>query len=299
MNYSRLFVEKKACMDSTVLQKGRILLMNKILMRLMAVFISAFALICLAPALKAEAKDDFHYYKPVTIKQGKWTKMESSEWIESKNGTGYEKYHVYKINVPAGNGYVKIDLKRSPKQTYTRFIEIQKSLKDDNSYIQLIMGEDESSKTEKMILRKGTYYIYEYYGFNVNIRWKFVKVPDYKNYCRAKARKLVQGKKETVIITRYGSGYDKWYKIKLEKNQRITINFKKKFNKNLINNGSFRIYSSKGRGGGSPGYLEIKEKKIITEKLKKGTYYLRFCTDDDAYITYPYNEFLEYEFSWK
>ena len=70
------------------------------------------------------------------------------------------------------------------------------------------------------MIPKGTYYLWS--SEPIKIRWSFIKAPNPSNYCKAKAKKLSSGKKETVVFND-NYEYPRWYKISLTKRKTITI----------------------------------------------------------------------------
>jgi hypothetical protein len=148
-------------------------------------------------------------------------------------------------------------------------------------------------------LKKGTYYVEMYdtwygsrsaTGSKVKVSWSAVSKINKDNYCRSKAIAL---KANTIayVAQTPDNDYDRWYKIKLTKTQKVTI---------LTPYGSNSMITLF-----SPNYqtytfnVADSTQKVTADKLPAGTYYVRVSTFRPS-GSYTYNVLGRYlAFKWK
>ena len=145
-------------------------------------------------------------------------------------------------------------------------------------------------------LKKGTYYVEMYDGYSfssytptakVKFEWQDASIINKNNYCRAKAISL-DAKTAARVAQTPTQDYVRWYKIKLTKSQKLSIN---------VLNGSYSYIRVL-----SPSYTSYetsysKGTLTTTEKLSSGTYFI--CVND-MYNSYKRNVLGEYiVFKWQ
>ncbi len=191
-------------------------------------------------------------------------------------------YHVFKLTVPS-DGYLKIEQK--PKDTpwttakiYSNIYVYKKFPKNGSSPIgdQLYDTAFASEESRYVPVLKGTYYISSSDAATIRITHTKAQVRN-DNYCRALA-KTIKSKQKVTIVDLEGYETDRWYKINLTKDKKITITLKtlgihQTTQGDNLNRGDFRLYNS----GKTIQKITPKGdyKTFTTEKLPKGTYYLR------------------------
>ncbi len=190
--------------------------------------------------------------------------------------TGNNTTSTFKITVPS-TGYLKLALGDISRATYPTTVYAKtKGFSDFVSF-------NSSGNIIYVGVKKGTY------TFTVKtstpiygVKASFKKIKESK-YGKKKSKAVTLKKKKTVkglLITNSKKAH--WYKFKLNKNQKVTLNFKTA----LCGSGSYTgglkytLYASYDTGGGTiyDGGREISYKPStigLGSKLKKGTYYLK------------------------
>ncbi len=220
--------------------------------RLFVALIAVIMTICIPH--KAEAKANYKY-NIYDLKKNVWTTLK---------GNGYDgittTYNLYKISVPQ-NGYITINRgKYDDIYFYKASIKTKGAI--GSAYKSLYID-----RKNIFVLPKGDYYL------NVSedskIKWNFTKASNTTNYCRAKAKQLANGKKETVVFND-GYEFDRWYKVVLKKKKPLTVNLKAL---DMDLSKSFCVYNSDGEKINCPEL--ISKKTYRTASIPKGTYYVK------------------------
>ncbi len=284
--------------------------MKKHLIRVIAVVLSAVALMIFTPALNTEAKttewkEKYTYISVKLSQSSKWTTTKAYTYTSNtKTRCHFFKVYAYKINVPDTYGYVKIDLKKKkgeyppavsvvPEQTikkkadygyfYNRLYRFDADdwdLDEDAAEMR-----NKTNKTFYGVLPKGTYYIIT--NMPIKIRWKYIKKTDRNNYCMNNATNLKRGKNETALFLK-GYAYDRWYKIKLDKNQYIKFTYRC-LDERMAN--KIKLFTKEGydrdtyfddnRVNDTSSHYHSHWVTFRTrDKLPKGIYYIKICCDD-------------------
>lgn len=146
-------------------------------------------------------------------------------------------------------------------------------------------GQQTGSK--KIAVSKGTYYIHvnsvsSNYGATNQFMYTFKAVKQPTNYCVAKATTLKASKKVTVYQTQKYN-FDRWFKITLSKNQKVTIT-------QSGYSSDFELYNSEGKKIS----LEYSNRTLKSKiKLASGTYYICYRA------LYDFSKSGYTTFSWK
>ncbi len=253
-------------------QKG-VVFMKSIVKKIMAAVLAMMMLTLCIPQT-VEAKDSYSY-EVTSLKQNKWITLKS----QTSEGDGIVKCYMYKMSVPA-NGYVKIESSNADV-----YVGINTELKKNTHPSDLSRSNLKNNNIYYRVLPKGACYIYKMYGGSetTRIRWSFIKASNPSNFCRAKARKLGSGKKETIVFNEEYE-YDRWYKITLKKTKPITVYLKGIDDE--VSTDDFCVYTSKGARINCPEYET--GKSFRTPIQKKGTYYIRITKRDPSEV-YSYD----------
>lgn len=213
-------------------------------------------------------------FSPAYVSSGKTIPADGSERYcghAANNGLS-----TFKINVPSA-GYLRLAMGDASGGSYKYPINVKTKGFTDFEYLS-------SSDNVRFIgVKKGIY------TFTVKtsapvyaIKASFTKVKESK-YGKKKSKAVSLKKKNTVKgLLPAGKAKAHWYKIKLKKNQKVTINFKT----SLCGAGSavggmkFTLYASYDTGTGTiySGLRTTPYKPYtigMSPKLKKGTYYLK------------------------
>lgn len=184
----------------------------------------------------------------------------------------------YKISVP-GEGYITLTAKSSlnPAEEYSyasmdcELLNSKKEYVTDYSSDSILYSytNGHSTDSKKIPVSKGTYYVRirsvgSTYGATNQFMYTFTSVKQPTNYCIAKATTLKASKKATVYQTpKYN--FDRWFKITLSKNKRITIT-------QTGLSCDFDLYNADGKKVELEYQSRTSKSKI---KLASGTYYIR------------------------
>ena len=166
-----------------------------------------------------DAKADTTYkYKSLPLSENKLTTQKSNDYSYSK-GNYVATVYRYKLVIPA-DGYLKVWLgkKGTGDVTYGSFL-IFRTLKSEREWN--LGHRSVYSGLIYIPISKGTYYC-SWNCDNNQMKYQFIKVKQKKNYTLTKAAQLKKGKKEVVCQTPMYN-YSRWYKIKLTKEQKITV----------------------------------------------------------------------------
>ena len=149
---------------------------------------------------------------------------------------------------------------------------------------------DTEKGKEYVALKAGTYYVEmgDYYQLcKIKWTWTAAYKLDQGNYCIAKAKNLSAG--TTVSIAQTPTiDYTRWYKIKLTKNQKVTIKTPYK------NSAYIQLYSPSRQRYNFNNSDSFS--KITTDKLTTGTYYISVSACN-SYVENRKGAFIA--FSWK
>ena len=236
-------------------------------------------LIVMALGTAVQAKDVYKYnYKTIGTKQNKWYTTKEYEYDSDYTETETDSiwtykytYYRYKITVPANN-YLTMTFKNSNSS-----INVYKSLKADEELLSI--SPDSGKKSVNVVLPKGIYYFGLRYD-STAFKYKFTKYVTKANYKGTKALWWGANKKIAIVQTP-GHNFERWYKIKVTKNKRITI----------WGADDIDLFNAKRQA------LRITEKtnsdgKTFTSysKLKPGTYYIRILGEKlrYRYSSYPW-----------
>ncbi len=236
---------------------------------------------------KAEAKT-LYRYNITKVKQNKWFSAKSVSY-DYKSNNPLQTFNLYRIAVPA-NVYVTFerDKKDSSIWVFDETLKTRGQL-DTSSFFDFYYGDDRPTKFS-VVLPKGSYYLYV--NLDTKLRWSAIKVSDYSNFCRVKARKLVSGKKETIVFAD-GYEYDRWYKVILKKKKPLTVNLK---SLDVNRAKTFYVYDSKGNQIQCPELTT--NTSYRTASIPKGTYYIRVKHEDNSSLwNSSYARIVQ--FSWK
>ncbi len=271
--------------------------LSKVLCGLMAlVFVLA---IC---PQSAKADTDYYYiyqYKSAgTAKKNTWYTgkdlTQKTKPISSGTQT-ITTYYLYKLSVPS-RGFITVDTKLSSDSGNLYLCPALSKLSNiidiDTCSIKS-WSVSEKTATYYYPLEKGTYYIYA--DSSIQFKWFFTKAINKSNYRRPKAQK-VSAKEEITICMNDGYEYSRWYKLTLSKPKAITLTFT-----NLMDTPSpyfpnFQIYYADLN---RVPYTKLEDGKCQTEKLPKGTYYIkiRYTINGHAWDSDSYSRL--FKFSWK
>lgn len=182
--------------------------------------------------------------------------------------------------------YLQVAWSNNVKKLSDVYIYADKNRKDQVQWLWL----DTEKGKEYIALKAGTYFV-EMGDSYQQCKVKFTWTPAYKldqgNYCTAKAKNLAAG--TTVSVAQTPTiDYTRWYKIKLTKNQKVTIKTPYR------NAGYVQLYSTSWQNynfNSSDVYT-----KTTVDKLPSGTYYIsvRAC---GSYVENRKGAFIA--FSWK
>ncbi|SFB70361.1 hypothetical protein [Butyrivibrio sp. YAB3001] len=240
---------------------------------------------------KADAVDYNYSYNIASFNQNTWVNAQKQSYTRSGKSCTYN-YCLYEIIVPE-SGYIKIDSKNQNSQ-----LRIYQSLnKSGKIGINTVVNNCKGASTYYAVLPKGTYYIFNNDSINdTQIRWKFVKTQAPFNYSKGRATELAAGKKE-VINYSYDDEFDRWYKIKLTKNKTLSLDVKVLDDNNCSM--LFDMRDSRGKTVKTQAVTKSGSSKLVrTDKLTKGTYYVRFYPREVLFQS-KYSKGRLGTFSWK
>ncbi len=218
----------------------------------------------------------------------------SAASIKAGTYTKVTKETYYKISV-SGEGYITLSGKSSKSSSggysYASMdCELLNSKKEKVSYystdIYTYSGGN-PTETKKIAVSKGTYYIHvrsvSASGGGANyILYTFKSIKQPTNYCVAKATTLKRATKTTVYQSQQYN-FDRWYKIKLTKNQKVSITYSSSAS-------DFKLYNAEGEQISLDYSNKTYKSKI---KLASGTYYICYR----AMYNFTRTDFTT--FSWK
>ncbi len=217
-----------------------------------------------------------------SIKEGTYKKVAKEAYYKiSVSGEGYITLYG-KSSKSSSSGYsfasMDCELLNSKKEAVTEY-------SSDCSVYTYTSGKPTESK--KIPVSKGTYYIHVESVSSNNggasyVKYTFKSVKQPTNYCVAKATTLKASTKATVYQTPQYN-FDRWYKIKLTKNQKVTISYSSSAS-------GIELYSADGERIN----LDYSNKTLKSKiKLASGTYYICYkALYDFAHADYS-------TFSWK
>ena len=205
-------------------------------------------------------------------------KLSQNKWVTQPDYNTY-----YKVTVK-DDGYLTVSAKESKLSYGYINVDGYKKVGKNYNHITGILSSDKKSASGKFAVKKGTYYLQGTYG--TQFKYTFTKAVFKENYCASKAIDL-KSNKEVVVVNTPKKAYDRWYKIKLTKKQKLT-------------------FWSTGAGGASifDSNMKIVDVKYddkddtkwySSSKLKKGTYYVRISngaivgfSDEPAVATFKW-----------
>lgn len=217
----------------------------------------------------AQAYEKKGHYRIYNLPQNKWTQ---EPW------EGDDFTNIHRIRVPS-DGYIAVSVNsdkctgkhahRVPAMLYTTYNVDTDYAIDKYHIANFIPG------THYVALRKGTYYFYAA-AYRLRFKWVFHAVKRGNNNRMSRAETMTSGKNIRVCFN-YGTGFTKWYKIKLSKKQKIQVFAKRMESKERYG----RIYgpgiqatvvNSKGKKVST---TKLNTNMQLTGRLSKGTYYIK------------------------
>ena len=203
-------------------------------------FIFAFA----CPASTADAATK-------SIKEGKWVTVSSTSTY-------------YKVNVK-GEGYITLTAKNKKGTAYFALLDSDKDFFSDPENLFCAFG----TESIKVPVSKGTYYIRltseVEFGGKATVKYTFTPVKQPTNYCIENALTLKPGK-YTKFYQTPGYSFDRFYKINLKTDKKITIKSKSEV----------QLYDDEGDIVDTvQDYDDLEVRIYKTKKLKAGTYYIQ------------------------
>ncbi len=203
-------------------------------------FIFAFA----CPAATADAATK-------SIKEGKWVTVSSTS-------------NYYKVTVK-GEGYITLTAKNKKGSADFVLLDNDKELFSDPGYLFCTFG----TESIKVPVSKGTYYIKltseVEFGGKASVKYTFTPLKTKTNYCIDNAITLKPGK-YTKIYQTPGYSFDRFFKIKLKTDKKITVKSKSEV----------LLYDDEGEIVDTvQDYDDLEVRIYKTKKLKAGTYYIQ------------------------
>jgi hypothetical protein len=219
---------------------------------------------------------------PTKLKAGVWGKATAYTRYQIK-GVWTSTYHMLQITVPK-DGYIILDA----KNTTSIYIANAKKNKEPKHLYTL-----NGAKKYYVALTKGSYYIYSY--SDVKVKYSTKAVASATNTSKAKAKKI-KSATSTVITYNETPKKERWYCFDLDTSKIVSFTLKLYASEDSYgtSGGTFSVYDSAGNEVYSAYNSHNKTNKYKTDKLSKGTYYVKFekpSTDSSQAKTI--------EFSWK
>jgi len=236
-------------------------------------FILMFRIIIGLCPLIAGAETTKYVYKLENLPENTWVTVKYFPIEYNSDSTSYI-YKLYRITVPAG-GYVNIQLQYSGSDFS---IGAYKSIKKDRAIEnnRSIMRENLYNREKNLYwtIRDGTYYLYPMLATvnQVKLKWTFVKCSNtVTNYCMSRAKTLPQAKKSFVFFDYGTDEADRWFKVNLLENKRLSI-----YGSHI---GSLYVFKPNGKNVRTDHVIDYTENgpRAIyrTGTLPKGHYYIR------------------------
>lgn len=188
-------------------------------------FILMFRIIIGLCPLIAGAETTKYVYKSETLPENTWVTVKYYP-VEYNADSISQIYKLYRITVPAG-GYVNIQLQYSGSDFSIgafKSITKDKPIEKSRSVMNAILYNRE--KNLCWTARKGSYYLYPRLDTvsQVKLKWTFVKCSNtVTNYCMSRAKTLPQAKKSFVFFDYGTDEADRWFKVNLLENKRLSI----------------------------------------------------------------------------
>ena len=205
-------------------------------------------------------------YKAVPLTAGKTATQKDRDYVD-KNGNYTYTYYRYQVKVPS-EGYLTMTVKNGKSDYGFPYLYMYDKLNDESS-LEYWYTSNAKSLVIKIPVSKGTYFFST--ETKQTLSYKFTKVTQKANYCRAKAMALKKKAKVTICQTPQYN-FTRWFKLTLTKKQAITYWI------NWLNNNSWtpevRLYDSKMKSVNVERAGSESPKYFTSEKQDKGTYYL-------------------------
>ncbi len=219
----------------------------------------------------------FAAYKYQNLKFNQWYKLKDYD---------YDKYDtVYKIRVTADTAIIMNWKNQKDDDVYATIY----SDKECDESVEDILDSNKSSGQNGVVLYPGTYYLRMHDDketTQVKFIKKSVKSINKPNYCLQNAISL-KAKKQVEFAQTQKQNYDRWYKIKLTKSQKITITTNKIPESYYIYDSNLNEIRCKGNSSNHT---------ITTYgNQSKGTYYIVFYDN----VSELYDNGHYHIFSWK
>ena len=204
-------------------------------------------------------------YKVIALKPNVSVTQRKNDTKKTDDGTSRTVYY-YKAVAPS-EGYFTVTVKKGLSKN-----NAQLKIYNDLGPKPIGNFKDKQDVVRVLPVSKGALYFRASSGNTID--YKFTKVVQKNNYCRAKALPLKKGKKETVCQTpKYN--YVRWFKINLTKKQKITLYCSGRSHASIFDDGLNSVHSSSISTSNTMWAIERTEKK-----MPKGSYYI--CTDEAA-----------------